>query len=107
MSRKRGKSSGYLKDHLYIVQGGVCAYCRKFCTPSDWNVDHVVPLSKGGSNARVNKIGSCKACNTAKADQLGYFPQWTDEHGFLTDTPTHVRHIPSAVTRKKPDWLVS
>jgi 5-methylcytosine-specific restriction endonuclease McrA len=31
-------------------------------------IDHVIPRSKGGTNALKNTVASCHACNQAKAD---------------------------------------
>jgi hypothetical protein len=47
---------------------GCCEYCRsqeQFC-PSPFSVEHIVPRSKGGSNARQNLAFSCQGCNNAK-----------------------------------------
>jgi 5-methylcytosine-specific restriction endonuclease McrA len=98
--------NSYLKDHLYAEQHGICAYCWKFCQLSEWTVDHIKPLSKGGTNRRSNKIGCCKACNSAKADRVGYTPRWLDEYGAWTNEPPHPLAPPTSVERKKPDWMV-
>lgn len=31
-------------------------------------MDHVVPLSRGGSNNKANKVGACVPCNREKGD---------------------------------------
>ncbi len=41
-----------------------CAYC--FRKPKRLTLDHVVPLSKGGSNAIENCVPACKTCNSSK-----------------------------------------
>jgi 5-methylcytosine-specific restriction endonuclease McrA len=42
--------------------------------PHSFTVDHVIPRSKGGSNALRNTVAACHACNQAKgsmtADQF-------------------------------------
>lgn len=43
--------------------GGVCAYCR--CRPVECR-DHVVPVSRGGSDSIGNILPSCQLCNTQK-----------------------------------------
>lgn len=54
--------------------GAACAYCaRPFGTGepySSMTIDHVVPVSRGGSHALTNLMLACKACNYAKADAL-------------------------------------
>lgn len=46
--------------------GGKCAYCR-INLYSD--IDHVIPLSKGGSNWPANLRPSCQTCNSSKNDK--------------------------------------
>ena len=47
----------------------VCCYCGKEITDKeDLTLDHIVPLSKGGEDAKDNLVVSCKACNSEKAD---------------------------------------
>lgn len=59
-----------------IAQGGKCHYCfmpmdarapecEHYRRPS---LDHVVPLSKGGSDSFANTVAACRGCNNAKAD---------------------------------------
>lgn len=43
-----------------------CAYCGGH--PARLDPDHVVPLSRGGSNALTNLLPSCLACNSDKRD---------------------------------------
>lgn len=44
----------------------VCAYCRVGVAET---VDHIVPVSRGGSNAWSNLVGCCRECNELKADR--------------------------------------
>jgi hypothetical protein len=43
-----------------------CAYC----TNPGVTVDHVVPLSRGGTNYEGNLVPCCKICNSSKCDLL-------------------------------------
>jgi 5-methylcytosine-specific restriction endonuclease McrA len=36
--------------------------------PHSLTIDHVIPRSKGGTNALKNTVASCHRCNQAKAD---------------------------------------
>jgi 5-methylcytosine-specific restriction endonuclease McrA len=46
-------------------QGGVCAYCE--CEIGDsYQVDHMVPLSRGGRNDWTNLAVVCEWCNNSK-----------------------------------------
>lgn len=42
-----------------------CAYCRDWATC----LDHVVPVSKGGTNDPDNCLPACKRCNSSKRDK--------------------------------------
>lgn len=46
----------------------VCHYCGKALHGGNRTRDHIVPKSKGGSNAQWNIVLSCARCNQAKAD---------------------------------------
>ena len=43
-----------------------CAYCGGLAT----TIDHVVPLSRGGTNFEGNLVSACRRCNSAKCDRL-------------------------------------
>lgn len=50
-------------EHIIRAQKGRCAACRK---KRNLTVDHIIPLSKGGSNHPSNLQMLCKSCNSAK-----------------------------------------
>jgi hypothetical protein len=60
-------------NEIYERLGGKCAYCG---VPIFWdvfrdvNVDHIRPLSKGGTNWPDNITLACKSCNCSKNDSL-------------------------------------
>ncbi|KIA72729.1 hypothetical protein ANMWB30_24970 [Arthrobacter sp. MWB30] len=45
----------------------LCVWCRKEASTT---IDHVHPLSRGGTNNQLNLVGACEPCNTVKADFL-------------------------------------
>jgi hypothetical protein len=53
------------KDFLYRMTGGLCWYCGSRAN----SIDHMVPVSRGGSNAYGNVVPACKPCNNNKSDQ--------------------------------------
>lgn len=49
-------------------QNGLCWWCEK--SLSRYHVDHVIPLSRGGSNDPQNLVISCPSCNDSKGAKL-------------------------------------
>ena len=56
---------------IYLAIGG-CAYCGE--QTDDMQPDHVIPLSRGGSNSITNIVPSCGLCNADKRDL--YLHEW-------------------------------
>lgn len=55
---------------------GRCHYCTKTFTPRALTMDHIVPLSRGGSTAKSNIVPCCKECNSQKKYMLPI--EWMD-----------------------------
>lgn len=51
-----------------------CYYCGK--RSSMWHPDHVVPLSRGGSNSIDNIVAACPTCNLKKHNKLPH--EWPE-----------------------------
>lgn len=59
----------------YKAQKGKCYYCN-VKVDDEYHVDHIVPLSRGGSNDPSNLVISCPTCNLSKNDRLPHeWPQ--------------------------------
>ncbi|NRA44358.1 MAG: HNH endonuclease [Oligoflexales bacterium] len=43
-----------------------CHYCTKALEKSDVTMDHVLPVSRGGTSTKGNVVPSCKDCNNKK-----------------------------------------
>jgi 5-methylcytosine-specific restriction endonuclease McrA len=80
-ARKRGApgDGGYtgaeqaaIKAALYVDQ--MCPVCHE-CDVTDWNLDHIVPLSRGGSHDRSNLLLICAACNKSKGART--YTEWS------------------------------
>lgn len=48
-----------------------CKYCGARAT----SIDHVVPVSKGGTNDPFNLVPACRSCNSSKGDKQ--LSEWT------------------------------
>jgi 5-methylcytosine-specific restriction endonuclease McrA len=51
-----------------------CAYCRKRVTLKTLTQDHMIPLSKGGSDFASNLVPACRSCNSRKNAKLNWNP---------------------------------
>ena len=51
---------------LVAAYGDRCAYCGG---PGPLTIDHVLPRSRGGTNAWENLLPACRACNQAKGNR--------------------------------------
>lgn len=65
MSERR-KLTKQERRAVYDKMGGHCAYCGCKLRYSDMQVDHVVPLRKGGDDALANMLPACRSCNHYK-----------------------------------------
>jgi 5-methylcytosine-specific restriction endonuclease McrA len=88
---------------LFARDDRSCCYCgrheselrpREFLTR-----DHVLPLSRGGTNDWTNCVTACAACNTRKANRTPF-----EAHMPLRVTPTepHLVHLVWSVRRLTP-----
>lgn len=72
---KVAASEPFTKEDVYslrIKQNGDCFYCSRKMTAEGKlkeTVDHIVPVSKGGTHNVANIVLSCWDCNMSKRDQ--------------------------------------
>ena len=65
---QRGELFGWeVRSYLLEKFQRHCVYCR--CTNVPFEIDHVVPRSRGGTNRISNLVLSCHECNDAKGNQ--------------------------------------
>ncbi len=57
----------HFKHELYGQQEGKCAGCHYFLPFRNMTIDHIVPKSKGGTDAKENLQLLCNACNSTKS----------------------------------------
>ena len=87
-----------LKDEILESQDGECNYCSTTLHEGDWlrqtnmHIDHMTPLSKGGSNSRWNLQALCADHNLRK--------------GAMTDREFRRKHSKCCVTKpKEASWV--
>ena len=54
---------------IWERDGGVCQYTGRKLRPHEGNIDHVVPLSRGGPTSWENCVTACFRCNARKANR--------------------------------------
>jgi 5-methylcytosine-specific restriction endonuclease McrA len=68
---QHGELAGWeVRAYLLLKYAYRCAYCGK--TEMPFEIDHIRPRSRGGSNRISNLALACHACNTAKGNQTAH-----------------------------------
>lgn len=71
------------RSAVLIRDNFICQYCGKEITSeADFEVDHIIPQSRGGKTNYRNLVASCRTCNQNK---MNHSPS---EVGFPTPTPS-------------------
>lgn len=74
--RRRARLAGvpsdlWTRDDVWSKSAGVCGLCLSPIDPaSSWHVDHIVPVSRGGSNLLANVQAAHAFCNISKGPRL-------------------------------------
>ena len=89
--------------NVWARDGGVCQYTGRKLRPSEGNIDHVMPRSRGGPTTWENCVLAHRDINTRKADRT---PQ---EAGLkLLRQPAPPRELPTTMGLSNvhgvPDW---
>ena len=65
--RKKLKSSD--RFNIFKRDGFTCQYCGQQAPDVVLEIDHIIPVAKGGNCEITNLITSCKDCNRGKSDK--------------------------------------
>lgn len=71
---RRAKKRGQFVERVYLANiwnrdAGICHICGLLADPDDWELDHVVPISRGGEHSHANTAVSHPKCNHLKGDR--------------------------------------
>ena len=77
-TRPRRKSYRGIKARL-LRENFSCYWCRDSLDRSTATIDHVIPLSKGGTNGGDNLVLACETCNHDRRNDLPEHTAW-EEH---------------------------
>jgi len=71
-SPRRQPLARSLREAVLARDGRVCGYCRKQIGPrTPFHIDHIWPVSRGGTDELANLTIACLPCNSAKAASGG------------------------------------
>lgn len=68
MNKRKGLSKK-TRFEVFKRDSFTCQYCGKSAPDVILVVDHLHPVSKGGSNDLLNLVTSCEGCNSGKSDR--------------------------------------
>lgn len=66
IKQQRRRLTAVAKEKIFIRDKYECQYCGSH---EDLEIDHIIPLSKGGNNEDSNLITACHKCNNLKGDK--------------------------------------
>lgn len=80
-------------NQVYDKTNGYCEYCGKkihfqnYGIPDatgSWEIDHLIPVSRGGSDGIQNLFPACTFCNRSKQDMTGSeFIRWLKDESHI------------------------
>jgi 5-methylcytosine-specific restriction endonuclease McrA len=92
-----------MKRRIVLLRDkGHCKYCYEILSAKTFTIDHVVPLSGGGTDAFENLVACCKYCNKFKGS-LPLTPEMKNEmwmmayRRHLHNGDRHRRSLPNEV----------
>ena len=59
----------FTRRNIFYRDRNRCQYCGNVFRQKDLNLDHVIPLSRGGSSSWDNVVCACVPCNTRKGSR--------------------------------------
>lgn len=62
------RTSGFAKVFIEENSDSNCIYCDKKLNNENATADHIVPISEGGNNTKVNLVVCCKDCNNERGN---------------------------------------
>lgn len=95
----RGRVSKKVKQQIFLNADLTCEYCQEQKPIKELDIDHFIPINKGGGNADENLVCSCIRCNSYKSDLL---PDdfLSRPHSFLNPTE-RIKYLLDAFSAQK------
>lgn len=90
------KKLKFNRNDLFHRDNGKCQYCDIHLTKDVATIDHVLPVSKGGTTTWDNCVLCCKSCNSKKGNKL-----LSETHMFLRVQPKEPKYSMQLAQTKK------
>ncbi len=62
------RTAGFAKEFLQDNLNSKCLYCNCKLNENNATSDHIIPISKGGNNCKLNLVVCCVKCNNERGD---------------------------------------
>lgn len=86
MSLPMSQRKKYLQEHWKPGADNYCFYCGQKIPRKFRSIDHLMPISRGGTHDEDNLVLCCRQCNNAKSDMmLAEFVEFVASHGGIVD----------------------
>lgn len=85
---KRQNISERLRFKIFRRDGFICQYCGRVAVEMELSIDHIIPVSKGGTSDFDNLITACLNCNRGKFTENvpeKEIKSYTEETVFIDD----------------------
>ena len=68
------------EDWQKLYSADTCYYCGKHIDGRNKTIDHKIPVSRGGTNAKENLVMCCRSCNSSKHNKTELeFYKWREK----------------------------
>ena len=66
-----------VRERVFRIYGRRCYYCPATEEEAFIEIDHIVPLARGGDNEFLNLLPACETCNRSKG--IKTMGEWLEE----------------------------
>lgn len=87
---------GHLRHKVFVRDNYRCVECGATNMETTLEIDHIIPVSKGGTNDIDNLQTLCKECNRAKSATI-----WNVEYGSTFDSNSNLKAITAKMKEQR------
>lgn len=88
-----GRLSGSTRIRILERDGFRCVYCGRKPPEVALEVDHVLPLAKGGNSHSTNLVTACRECNNGKRAGLVALPEGVVPQALPSKLERRIAHL--------------